>query len=127
MKAIWGVSSKYPDEILEHYFLSINDKHYGRVNLSFWNIIGRVILPNFIIKCFKNTDQYTYESLMYHLNAYLNPSPIIAWHIYANGYDFKFLPDAYFSLDPVEDISGMLGQRKRWINGKNVVLEEISD
>ena len=28
-----------------------------------------------------------------------------------------FLPDAYSEVDPMKTVHGLLGQRKRWING----------
>jgi cellulose synthase/poly-beta-1,6-N-acetylglucosamine synthase-like glycosyltransferase len=34
-----------------------------------------------------------------------------------NNYDMTFLPDAYAEVDPIKTVHGLLGQRKRWING----------
>lgn len=61
MKAIWGDGTKNADELLESYFKSISEKvtnkKYDSVDLSFWKIIARVILPNFVLKCFTDSEK----------------------------------------------------------------------
>jgi chitin synthase len=65
MKAIWGDGTKNADELLESYFKSIGDKvsnkKYDSVDLSFWKILARVILPNFVLRCFTDKNRDTYE------------------------------------------------------------------
>lgn len=54
MKAIWGSEDQNSDALLENYFKSIgekvNNRKFEEVTLTFWKILARVILPNFIIK-----------------------------------------------------------------------------
>ena len=47
--------------------------------------------------------------------------------IHKNGYHLMFLPDAYSYVDPVKDITALMGQRKRWINGSYFAFEKVSD
>jgi cellulose synthase/poly-beta-1,6-N-acetylglucosamine synthase-like glycosyltransferase len=37
--------------------------------------------------------------------------------IYQNGYTLAFLPNSTAWVDPIKTLYGLLGQRKRWING----------
>lgn len=130
MKAIWGDGKQNADELLESYFKSIGDKvnnqKYDSVDLSFWKILARVILPNFVLKCFTDKEKVTYEQLMYESNVYLAEDRILCMGIHQNGYQLMFLPDAYSFVDPVKDIPAMLGQRKRWINGSYFAFEKVS-
>ena len=41
------------------------------------------------------------------------------------GYTMGFLPDAYAEVDPVKTVHGLLGQRKRWINGSYFAFEKV--
>lgn len=130
MKAIWGDGNQNADKLLEDYFKSIGDKvnnqKYDSVDLSFWKILARVILPNFVLKCFTDKERVTYEQLMYESNVYLAEDRILCMGIHQNGYQLMFLPDAYSFVDPVKDIPAMLGQRKRWINGSYFAFEKVS-
>jgi chitin synthase len=45
--------------------------------------------------------------------------------IYQNKYTLKFLPDAYAWVDPIKTLHGLLGQRKRWINGSYFAFERV--
>lgn len=45
--------------------------------------------------------------------------------IHNNGYDMVFIPNAYAYVDPIKSLHGLLGQRKRWINGSNFAFEKV--
>ena len=36
-----------------------------------------------------------------------------------------YLPDAYAEVDPMKTVHGLLGQRKRWINGSYFAFEKV--
>ena len=35
------------------------------------------------------------------------------------------MPDAYAEVDPIKTVNGLMGQRKRWINGSNFAFEKV--
>lgn len=37
----------------------------------------------------------------------------------------SFLPDAYAEVDPIKTVHGLLGQRKRWINGSFFAFQKV--
>lgn len=45
--------------------------------------------------------------------------------IHQNGYDLEFLPDSHAWVDPIKNLHGLLGQRKRWINGSFFAFESV--
>lgn len=45
--------------------------------------------------------------------------------IHKKGYDMSYLPDAYAEVDPIKTVHGLLGQRKRWINGSYFAFEKV--
>lgn len=45
--------------------------------------------------------------------------------IHQNGYDLEYLPDAHSWVDPIKTLPGLLGQRKRWINGSFFAFEKV--
>ena len=45
--------------------------------------------------------------------------------IHKKGYEMAFLPDAYAEVDPMKTVHGLLGQRKRWINGSYFAFEKV--
>ena len=45
--------------------------------------------------------------------------------IHQNNYDLVYLPDAYAWVDPIKTLYGLLGQRKRWINGSFFAFESV--
>lgn len=47
--------------------------------------------------------------------------------IHINGYDLEYLPDAYSEVDPMKTLAGLLGQRKRWINGSFFAFEQVKE
>ena len=47
--------------------------------------------------------------------------------IHQNGYTLEYLPDAYAWVDPMKTLYGILGQRKRWINGSFFAFEMVRE
>lgn len=45
--------------------------------------------------------------------------------IHKKGFDMTYLPDAYAEVDPIKTVHGLLGQRKRWINGSFFAFEKV--
>jgi cellulose synthase/poly-beta-1,6-N-acetylglucosamine synthase-like glycosyltransferase len=45
--------------------------------------------------------------------------------IHENGYDLEYLPDAHSWVDPIKNLHGLMGQRKRWINGSFFAFEAV--
>lgn len=45
--------------------------------------------------------------------------------IHENGYKLQYLPDAPGWVDPIKTLPGLLGQRKRWINGSFFAFEKV--
>ncbi len=47
------------------------------------------------------------------------------WGSIRKGSDMAFLPDAYAEVDPMKTVHGLLGQRRRWINGSFFAFERV--
>lgn len=69
-------------------------------------------------------DQYLQHSLqdmekltLEECNMYLAEDRIMCLGIHSLGYDIHYLPDAESTVDPVVNLTRLLGQRRRWING----------
>jgi cellulose synthase/poly-beta-1,6-N-acetylglucosamine synthase-like glycosyltransferase len=45
--------------------------------------------------------------------------------IHKNEKDIIFMPDAYAEVDPIKTVNGLMGQRKRWINGSQFAFEKV--
>jgi cellulose synthase/poly-beta-1,6-N-acetylglucosamine synthase-like glycosyltransferase len=45
--------------------------------------------------------------------------------IHKRRFDMALLPDACAGVDPVKTVHGLLGQRKRCINGSNFAFEKV--
>ena len=45
--------------------------------------------------------------------------------VHKNEKDIIFMPDAYAEVDPIKTVNGLMGQRKRWINGSNFAFEKV--
>jgi len=45
--------------------------------------------------------------------------------IHQNGFDLDYLPDSHAWVDPIKNLHGLLGQRKRWINGSFFAFESV--
>ncbi len=65
------------------------------------------------------------EQMLYNENIYLAEDRILCMGIHKKGYLIKFLPDAYAEVDPIKTVHGLLGQRKRWINGSFFAFEKV--
>ena len=78
----------------------------------------KVILPDFLYYyCWPLLDENSDEKMMYKENVYLAEDRTLCMGIYQNQYELSYLPDAVASVDPIKTLYGLLGQRKRWING----------
>ena len=64
---------------------------------------------------------------MYSSNVNLAEDRILCMGIRQNKKQLLFIPDANSHVDPVKDIPGLLGQRKRWINGSYFAFDKVSD
>ena len=47
--------------------------------------------------------------------------------IHQNNFDLAYLPDAGAWVDPIKTLYGLLGQRKRWINGSFFAFEKVKE
>ena len=45
--------------------------------------------------------------------------------IHQNGYKMHYLPDAFAEVDPMKTVHGLLGQRRRWINGSMFAFSKV--
>ena len=63
--------------------------------------------------------------MLYNENVYLAEDRILCMGIHKKKYDLAFLPDAYSEVDPMKTVHGLLGQRKRWINGSYFAFEKV--
>ena len=63
--------------------------------------------------------------MLYNENVYLAEDRILCMGIHQKGFGMAFLPDAYAEVDPIKTVHGLLGQRKRWINGSYFAFEKV--
>lgn len=85
----------------------------------------KVLLPDMINRCFIDTHPESEEQMLYNENIYLAEDRILCMGIHKKGFEIKFLPDAYAEVDPIKTVHGLLGQRKRWINGSFFAFEKV--
>lgn len=85
----------------------------------------RVFLPKAIWSCFRPVDPDSEEQVLYNENIYLAEDRILCMGIHKNEKDIIFMPDAYAEVDPIKTVNGLMGQRKRWINGSNFAFEKV--
>lgn len=45
--------------------------------------------------------------------------------IHKLGFSLDYLPDACSNVDSIRTINGMMGQRKRWINGSEWAFDKV--
>ena len=64
--------------------------------------------------------------MLYNENIYLAEDRILCMGIHKKGFDMAFLPNAYAEVDPMKTVHGLLGQRKRWINGSFFAFERVA-
>jgi chitin synthase len=117
------------DALLREYFKSIDEKlANNKVVLSEFtmsDIIMRVMLPKFLWKIFRPVDPDSEEQVLYNENIYLAEDRILCMGIHKNEKDIIFMPDAYAEVDPIKTVNGLMGQRKRWINGSMFAFEKV--
>lgn len=89
------------------------------------DILMRVFLPKFIWSCFRPVNPDSEEQVLYNENIYLAEDRILCMGIHKNEKDIIFMPDAYAEVDPIKTVNGLMGQRKRWINGSNFAFEKV--
>lgn len=85
----------------------------------------RVLLPKFLWKMFRPVDPDSQQQVLYNENIYLAEDRILCMGIHKNQYDILFMPDAYVEVDPIKTVNGLMGQRKRWINGSMFAFEKV--
>ena len=85
----------------------------------------RTALPDAINSCCISIEDDSDETMLYNENVYLAEDRILCMGIHKKGYDMAFLPDAYAEVDPMKTVHGLLGQRKRWINGSYFAFEKV--
>lgn len=83
------------------------------------------IIPDFIYDCIWQTDPHGDEDLLYNENVYLAEDRTLCLGIFLNGYKLHYLPDSYAWVDPMKSLYGLLGQRKRWINGSFFAFNRV--
>jgi cellulose synthase/poly-beta-1,6-N-acetylglucosamine synthase-like glycosyltransferase len=108
--------------LLKEYFKSIDQAgastQYKAYHFSACQAISKAIFPDFLYKCiYGKPPKNSFESLLYDENVYLAEDRTLCMGIYQNGYNLTYLPDATAWVDPMKTLYGLLGQRKRWING----------
>lgn len=129
MAAIIDYNSTKDDQLLRSYFKSIDEKLansrvvHSEINLE--TILLKVLLPDMINRWFIDTHPESEEQMLYNENIYLAEDRILCMGIHKKGFEIKFLPDAYAEVDPIKTVHGLLGQRKRWINGSFFAFEKV--
>ncbi len=63
--------------------------------------------------------------MLYNENVYLAEDRTLCMGIHQYKYDLAYLPDAYAWVDPIKTLYGLLGQRKRWINGSFFAFDKV--
>ncbi len=89
------------------------------------NAIIRTALPDFLNRYCISIDPDSDEAMLYNENVNLAEDRILCMGIHTRGYDMAYLPDAYAEVDPIKTVHGLLGQRKRWINGSYFAFEKV--
>jgi len=88
-------------------------------------MLMRIFLPKVIWKHIRPVDPDSEEQVLYNENIYLAEDRILCMGIHKNEKDIIFMPDAYAEVDPIKTVNGLMGQRKRWINGSNFAFEKV--
>lgn len=94
-------------------------------DLSIGNVLMKVLLPDFVNNCFIDINPESEEQMLYNENIFLAEDRILCMGIHKKGFDMAYLPDAYAEVDPIKTVHGLLGQRKRWINGSFFAFEKV--
>jgi chitin synthase len=83
-------------------------------------------MPDIMYGCFyKKASNDSYEKLLYDENVYLAEDRTLCMGIHQNKFKLTFLPDAHAWVDPIKTLYGLLGQRKRWINGSFFAFDKV--
>ena len=93
--------------------------------LGIANAFLRTALPDVLNRYCISIDPESDEAMLYNENVYLAEDRILCMGIHKKGFDMAFLPDAYAEVDPIKTVHGLLGQRKRWINGSYFAFEKV--
>ena len=115
--------------LLQEYFKSLNTNHSSSSSTTFTlvQLIFKILLPQYFYeKCWPVEPNST-EQILYNENVYLAEDRTLCMGIHLNGYHLQYLPDAYSEVDPMKTVSGLLGQRKRWINGSFFAFEQVKN
>ena len=114
---------------MRSYFKALEDsaREVQTVKYSPCKVVLKVILPDFLYNCCYRSDfeRNNDENLLYDSNVYLAEDRTLCMGIHQNGYDLEYLPDAHAWVDPIKNLHGLLGQRKRWINGSFFAFEKV--
>lgn len=94
-------------------------------DLSIGKVLMKVLLPDFVNNCFIDINPESEEQMLYNENIFLAEDRILCMGIHKKGFDMAYLPDAYAEVDPIKTVHGLLGQRKRWINGSFFAFEKV--
>ena len=89
------------------------------------NAILRTAFPDMVNSCCITIDSESDEAMLYDENVYLAEDRILCMGIHKKGFGMAFLPDAYAEVDPIKTVHGLMGQRKRWINGSYFAFEKV--
>ncbi len=89
------------------------------------NAILRTLFPDFLNSCCITVHPESDEAMLYDENVYLAEDRILCMGIHKRGFEMAYLPDAYANVDPIKTVHGLLGQRKRWINGSYFAFEKV--
>lgn len=85
-------------------------------------------MPDFMFGCiYGKPAEDSYEKLLYDENVYLAEDRTLCMGIHQNKFDLAYLPDAGAWVDPIKTLYGLLGQRKRWINGSFFAFEKVKE
>lgn len=88
--------------------------------------IWKVIMPEFIYECcYGKTPDDSYQRLLYDQNVYLAEDRTLCMGIHQNNFELAYLPNANAWVDPIKTLYGLLGQRKRWINGSFFAFQKV--
>ena len=72
---------------------------------------------------------YEYKDLE-EANMYLAEDRILCLKIFSRPYKkyyLAYLPDAYAEVDPVTNLTNLMGQRRRWINGTLFAFDYVKN
>lgn len=128
MKALQPHSEGEDSKLIKKYFQSLDESSSFLVESKFgiFQTVFRTIFPDAVYELFYGPpDEKSEERLLYDSNVYLAEDRTLCMGIHENGFDLEYLPDAYAWVDPIKNLHGLLGQRKRWINGSFFAFDSV--